>query len=81
MRPVREDVLLERLGQVVKLAQPDGGEVAPVQAEDVAILPHVLVKALQRPVGIQKFACRNTFSPLPHAKIIVVSLGTGVLGE
>lgn len=37
MRSVREDVFLEGLFQVLELAQPHGGELPRVHAEDVAM--------------------------------------------
>ena len=48
MRSVREDVFLEGLFQVVELAQPHGGELPRVHAEDVAMLLVEDVQASQR---------------------------------
>ena len=51
MRSVIENVLFEGLGHVVKITQPDGGEVAPVQTEDGAQLVMMGIKALQGSVS------------------------------
>ena len=51
MRSVIENALFEGLGHVVKITQPDGGEVAPVQTEDGAQLVMMGIKALQGSVS------------------------------
>ena len=52
MRSVIENVLFEGLGHVVKITQPDGGEVAPVQTEDWPQLVMMGIKALQGSVSL-----------------------------
>ena len=47
MRSVIENVLFEGLSHVVKITQPDSGEVSPVQTEDGAQLVMMGIKAFQ----------------------------------